>query len=146
MTQSCQYEYYADHQVCLVETLWWTLTLNLLLGGSLIFSSASSGVFLGCKIRGADFCSLQKFSLTMQKFLKPISWTFQKLWISNVVWKNEFWQRWQKFLGCKNFFSSCKSFCMMLQKSLFAAQKDRASGVHQLVSLHCKYLHMNYDF
>ena len=61
-----------------------------------------------------------------EKFLKPISWTFQKLWISNVVSKNEFWQRWQKFLGCKKIFSSCKNFCMMLQKSLFAAQKDRA--------------------
>ena len=62
-----------------------------------------------------------------EKFLKPISWTFQKLWISNVVSKNEFWQRWQKFLGCKKIFSSCKNFCMMLQKSLFAAQKDQAS-------------------
>ena len=28
----------------------------------------SSGVFLGYKIRGADFCSMQKFSLTMKKF------------------------------------------------------------------------------
>ena len=80
-----------------------------------------SGFFLGCKIRGADFRSLQKFFLTMQKFLKPISWTFQKLWISNVLWKNEFWQRWQKFLGCKKIFSPCTNFCMMLQNSLFAA-------------------------
>ena len=40
--------------------------------------------------------------------------------------KNEFLQRLQKFLGCKNFFSSCKNFCLMLQKSFFSAQKDRA--------------------
>ena len=50
----------------------------------------SSGVFLGCKIRGADFCSMQKVSLTMQKFFRPIFKTSQKLWISNVVQKNEF--------------------------------------------------------
>ena len=39
--------------------------------------SYSSGVFLGCKVRVQNFCSLQKFSLTMQKFLKPIVRTFQ---------------------------------------------------------------------
>ena len=29
--------------------------------------------------------------------------------------------------AAKNFFSSCKNFCMMLQKSLFEAQKDQAT-------------------
>ena len=78
--------------------------------------SHSSGVFLGCKIRGVDFCSMQKFSLTMQKFLKPIFWTFQKLWISNVVQKNEFWQRWQKILRLQKIF-------LIMQKVLHDAAK-----------------------
>ena len=86
-----------------------------------------SGVFLGCKIRVADFCSMQKFSITMQKFFKPIFWTFQKLLTSIVLKNNEFWQGWQKFLGCKKFFSPCKKFCMMLQKLLFAALISRAT-------------------
>ena len=100
------------------------MEISDLKSAAMLFTRCKQGVSMLQRVQ--NFCRMQKFSLTMQKFLKPISWTFQKLWMSNVVLKNEIWQRWKKILGCKNFFSSCKNFCMMLQKSLFAAQKDRA--------------------
>ena len=58
---------------------------NLTIFGPVIYIKVSSGFFLGCKIRDADFCSMHKFSLTMQKILMPISLFFQKLWISNIM-------------------------------------------------------------
>ena len=61
--------------------------------------------FLGCKTREWHFCSMQKFSLPMQRFLKAVLWTFQNpqnhnMWIKEIPIMQENFHEAVKIMFC----------------------------------------------
>ena len=90
----------------------------------------TSGVFLGCKIRAADFCSLQKFSLTLAKIFEAHLKNFSKTLNIKFFVKKWVLTKMEKILRLQNFFLIMQKFLQPRESSLLSMHILLRNGLY----------------